>query len=175
MVRIEPHFMASSMQSSAASTSEQQLALARSGAMALPELMDSAAQLQQRGLAEAAATLYETWIAHTPSPLRHVACFNWGTVLGSLQRHADAERAYRQSLEFKPDFVHALLNLGHQLEHLGRIDEALEQWRRVTETTGAAAETLELRLHALNNQARVLEQQRRFDESMACMVESREL
>jgi predicted O-linked N-acetylglucosamine transferase (SPINDLY family) len=160
------------MQSQAAGLDEQ-LVRARSGAMPLPDLMECAAQLGQRGLAEASAMLYEQWIAHTESPMRHVACFNWGTVLASLQRHAQAEQAYRRALEFRPDFIHAMLNLGHQLEHQGRADDALEQWRQVVQRTDPpTANTQELRLHALNNLARVLEQQRRFAEAQTCLQQS---
>ncbi|HET9645592.1 MAG TPA: hypothetical protein VFP68_20055, partial [Burkholderiaceae bacterium] len=67
-------------------TLERLLATARSGAMPLPELVETAGRLSQQGLAEGSAALYEQWIEHTPSPLRHVACFNWGTVLGTLDR-----------------------------------------------------------------------------------------
>jgi predicted O-linked N-acetylglucosamine transferase (SPINDLY family) len=154
---------------------ERELALARSGAMALAELLDRATALAQRGLAEGAAALYEAWLAHTDSPHRHIACFNLGTVVAALGRHAQAEAAYRQALQHKPDFLQAVLNLGHQLEHLKRPDEALAQWQHVLELAeqGAPAD-LELRLHALNNRARLLESLRRFDEAEACMVRSLE-
>src|SRR6478752_1014420 len=108
---------------------EHALAQARTGGMQIGELLDRANQLHQQGHAEASAALYEHWLAHTQSPLRHVACFNWGTVLGALGRHAQAEQAYLQALALKPDFLQAHLNLGHQLEHLGRPEEALAQWR----------------------------------------------
>ena len=156
---------------------EREMALARSGAMQLTELMERAQQLHQSGLAEASARLYESWIAHTDSPLRHVACFNWGTVLGALRRHAEAEAAYRQALGYDPGFVQARLNLGHQLEQQGRTDDALAQWQQVLDQTAAqtttpAADTLALRLHALNNLARLCEQLRRYDEAEAHMVQS---
>jgi predicted O-linked N-acetylglucosamine transferase (SPINDLY family) len=154
---------------------EHDLSRARAGGLGLAELLDRAAALSQRGLAEGAATLYETWIAHTDSPHRHIACFNLGTVVAALGRHAQAEAAYRQALELKPDFLQACLNLGHQLEHLKRPDDALAQWQRVLDLAaqGAPAD-LELRLHALNNRARLLETLRRFDEAEACMVQSLE-
>ena len=147
-------------------------AQARSGTMALTELMRSAEVLTQSGQAAAAATLYETWITHTVSPLQHVACFNWGTVLGALLRHADAERAYRRALALSADFLQARLNLGHQLEHQGRPGDALAEWQIVRDAAGAA---LELRLHALNNMARLHEQERRYDDAEACMRASLEL
>ena len=150
---------------------------ARQGNMQLAELMSCANELQSRGLAEESARLYQEWIAHTQSPHRHVACFNWGAVLGALNRHAEAEKAYRQALQMKPDFVQARLNLGHQLEHLGRIDEALAQWQQVWDWPFADSPVpdTDLRLHAINNRARLLEQQRRLDEAEACLVQSLEL
>ena len=155
---------------------ERELAWARSGGMQLSELLDRAGRLNQRGHAEASAALYENWIAHTESPLRHVACFNWGTVLAAMGRHVLAEAAYRQALAFKPDFLQACLNLGHQLEHLKKPDEALAQWRHVIALTSAESPAdQELRLHALNNCARLLETQRRFDEAGRCMVQSLEM
>ena len=155
---------------------EPWLARARSGQMGLPELMEAANQCQARGWNEAAASLYEQWIAHTASPMRVVACYNWGTVLGNLRRHGEAEAAYRQALALKPDFAQAKLNLGHQLEHLGRHAEALAEWLAVAEPAvpldAMGSTTLELQLHALNNMARLLEQEKRYDESEARMRQS---
>ena len=154
------------------SENERSMTLARSGGMTLTELMGCAEGLSQAGQPAAAAALYETWIANTVSPLQHVACFNWGTVLGTLGRHADAERAYHRALALSADFLQARLNLGHQLEHLGRASAALEQWQLVRDAKGAA---LDLRLHALNNLARLHEQERCYDEALACMRASLEL
>ncbi len=145
---------------------ERDLLLARSGNMALTELMRAAEALTQSGQVAAAADLYQTWITHTVSSMQHVACFNWGTLLGSLSRHVEAERAYRRALALSADFLHARLNLGHQLEHLGRPGDALAEWKIVNEASNAA---LELRLHALNNMARLHEQERRYDDAEICM------
>lgn len=146
---------------------EQVLAHARSGRMQLAELLDNAGRLTQQGLPEASAKLYEHWIQHTASPLRHLACFNWGTVLDALGRPKEAEHAYRQALELAPNFTQAMLNLGHQLERQGRHDEALAQWRAIASQAATDAAGLELRLHAINNSARLCEQLRRFDQAEA--------
>ncbi len=145
---------------------QSELERARGGAMPLTELMGLAQALVERGRAPDAAALYENWIAHSVSPLQHVACFNWGTVLGAIGRHADAERAYQRALALSPGFHQARLNLAHQLEHLARADEALAEWQTVVDRADAA---LDLRLHALNNMARLLEQQRRYDQAEDCM------
>ncbi|MED5619775.1 O-linked N-acetylglucosamine transferase, SPINDLY family protein [Ideonella sp. BN130291] len=148
---------------------------ARSGAMQLGELLERAQQLHAAGHAEASAQLYEQWIAATDSPHRHIACFNWGTVLGALRRPADAEKAYRQALLLQPDFAQARVNLGHQLEQQGRPEDALAEWDQVLrDITPGTPDGATLRLHALNNMARLLEVQRRFDEAEARMVQSLE-
>lgn len=157
---------------------EQLLAQARSGGLDLGALMGKANELQQAGMAEAAALLYQNWIAGTPSPYRHVACFNWGTLLGQLQRHGEAEAAYRLALSLSPRFAQARLNLGHQLEHQGRHVEALAEWALVIDEAmpdGIGTEALDLRLHALNNSARLLETLKRYGESQALMRRSLEL
>ncbi|MCF8203984.1 MAG: hypothetical protein K9J82_02830 [Methylotenera sp.] len=154
---------------------EQWLAQARSGEWPLQELMAAASQLQAAGALDAAALLYQAWVAATSSPMRHVACFNWGAVLGELRRHADAESVYRMALSTAPGFAQARLNLGHQLEHLGRMDEALAEWRTVYDNpapVGLGVEPVSLHLHALNNAARLLEHLKRYDESEALMRRS---
>jgi predicted O-linked N-acetylglucosamine transferase (SPINDLY family) len=160
--------------SGAADGLERELARARTGGMPIGDLLDRAQSLQQTGHAEASAALYEHWIAHTESPLRHVACFNWGTVLGALGRHAEAEQAYRRAIAFQPDFHQARLNLGHQLEQLKQPDAALAEWQQVIDALPAAppAAQLDIRLHALNNSARLLESLRRFDAAEHMMVAS---
>jgi len=146
---------------------------ARAGGLALPEVMSAAAQLQQAGQAEAAVALYDCWIRHSPSPLRHVACFNWGTMLSSLGRDDEAEAAYQLALQHHAGFAPALLNLGHLLERRGQKDEALALWRQVTD--GSDPTVLpEHRLHALNNSARLLETLKRYPEAEALMRRSLE-
>ncbi|MGQ3092084.1 O-linked N-acetylglucosamine transferase, SPINDLY family protein [Roseateles sp.] len=157
---------------------EQWLGLARSGQWPLPQVMEAASRLQSAGAADAAALLYQNWVDATASPLRHVACFNWGAILGEQRRHAEAEAVYRMALSQAPTFAQARLNLGHQLEHQGREDEALAEWRAVYEQDnpeGLGTDPLSLRLHAFNNAARLLEQQKRYDEAEALMRRSLEL
>jgi predicted O-linked N-acetylglucosamine transferase (SPINDLY family) len=160
---------------------EQWLARCADASLTLPELMERAGRLQAQGLLEAAAQLYEAWLAggsSHPAGLRVVALYNWGTVLGALQRHEAARDVYEQALALKSDFAQARLNLGHQQEHLGRIEEALAAWRAVADADtidALGAEPLGLRTHALNNMARLLEQQRRYEESEALMCRSLQL
>lgn len=165
----KPPMVAASPAVAGSSEHERALALARSGGMGLPDLMNRGQALAQAGQSAAAAELYEAWIAHTVSPLLHVACFNWGTVLGNLNRMAEAEKAYQRALALSPTFHQARVNLGHQLERQGRPDEALAEWKTVVDHPGVEQELL---LHALNNMARVLETLRRYDQAEDCMVRS---
>jgi predicted O-linked N-acetylglucosamine transferase (SPINDLY family) len=149
------------------------LQAARSGAMPLPELLERANALQAAGQPEASAALYDAWLAHSSSPLRHVAGFNWGAVLSQLGRNDQAEAAYRLALEAQPGFAPAHLNLGHLCERRGDVEGALAHWRAVYEGEHAPAQ--EHLLHALNNAARLLEIQRRYPEAEALMRRSLEV
>jgi predicted O-linked N-acetylglucosamine transferase (SPINDLY family) len=146
------------------------LAWARSGAMGLPALLDQARLWQESGRAEAAAELYQTWLANTVSPLRHVACFNWGTLLSAAGKSEGAEHAYRESLLALPGFAPALLNLGHLHERRGDTATALAMWQQVFDADPLPSE--DLQLHALNNSARLLETLRRYPEAEALMRRS---
>ena len=136
--------------------------------LSLADLVTEAQRLQQAGRTDAAVVLYQQWLQDGPPAMRHVACFNLGTLLGALQRSAEAEAAYRQAVALQPDFPHARLNLGHLLERSGQREAALAEWRAVI-AAGAAAE---LQVHAWNNTGRLLEQLRRYPEAEAALRQS---
>jgi predicted O-linked N-acetylglucosamine transferase (SPINDLY family) len=152
------------------------LSEARAGKMTLAQVMERASQLQAGGQAEAAAQLYAQWIAHTEVPLKQVACFNWGTLLSSLNRDAEAEKAYELALTLAPEFPPALLNLGHLYERRGDKDRALSSWAlAIARTDPPSAANFDLHLHALNNSARLLESLKRLPEAQALMQRSLKL
>jgi predicted O-linked N-acetylglucosamine transferase (SPINDLY family) len=146
---------------------------ARQGALSLGEVMGLAAAWQAAGRAELAALLYRVWIDHNESPLRHVACFNRGTLLSAAEQDEEAEQAYLQMLALAPGFVPALLNLAHLQERKKQHEAALATWREVFEAQPPVQ--LEHRLHAINNSARLLETQHRYPEAEALMRRSLEL
>lgn len=149
------------------------LAAAEARTLTLPEVMSRAGQWQGEGYAEQAAQLYQAWLDHSEGPMRLVALYNLGTVWSTLRRHEEAAAVYREALAVKPDFLQARVNLGHQLEHQGLKEQALQAWQEVADSTTTAevmgTPPLEMRLHALKNMARLLEQERRFPESEVLM------
>lgn len=105
--------------------------------------------------------------------MRCVALFNLGVLLGGSGDPVEAQKVYQEALQIRPQLHQARLNLGHQFERQGRIEEALVQWQEALTLMEAASDTdKSLVLHALNNSARVLEEARRFDEAEAFMLRS---
>lgn len=149
---------------------------AREDRLSLPDLMNCAQKWTQLGRPEAVLQLYQTWYDHTSSPHRHIALFNWGTLLSSLGRSQEAIKIYETALTLKSDFIQARVNLGHQQEATGQAEAALASWREALALLDAQNPTDEsLRQHTLNNLARALETIKRYDESEAYMVRSLEL
>ncbi len=150
-----------------------QLEAARSGQMSLQALLDAAQALQGAGHNDTAALLYETWLDRTASPLRHVAAFNWGTLLSNSGRSDQAALAYEQALAHQPGFAPAQLNLGHLMERRGDSAAALARWAAVFDAPESVSQ--DLQIHALNNSARLLETLRRYPQAEALMRRSLEL
>lgn len=152
---------------------EQLLRRCQEASLPLAELMGRASQLQAQGLGDLAGALYRAWLDKQDGPLRVVALYNMGSTLASVSKHAEAEQAYRQALALKPDFLQAKVNLGHQQEHLGRVEDALKTWADAANDSSVGeimgTDAVELRLHALKNRARLLEQEKRYPEAEAVM------
>ena len=141
--------------------------------MTLPELIQLASQLQTAGRSEAAAQAYADWVQRSDSPLRVVALFNQGALLGTLNREAEALACYEHAIALNRGFAPAWLNLGHGRERAGRADDALICWKEVYEGVASGGGTSEEhRLHALNQSARLLEQLKRYPEAEALMRRS---
>ena len=66
--------------------------------------------------------------------------YNTGLLLQKLGRTADAVGYYRQALDLRPGFPHALLNLGHALTTLGKHEEAHSHWQAALRADSELAE-----------------------------------
>jgi len=144
--------------------------------MTLAELLEQAQQLQSGGQLEAAVRLYADWIAQDASPLRCVALFNQGSMLGQIGRQTEAAECYGQALRIRPDFAPAWLNMGHHREREGRTEDALTCWKEVYDGIASGpSTTIEHRLHGLNQAARLLEQIKRLSEAETLLRRSLEI
>ncbi|MEY5099435.1 MAG: hypothetical protein RJA36_2154 [Pseudomonadota bacterium] len=141
--------------------------------LSLADLIGQADALSRQDQTPQAIGLYQSWLdVHASDPLRGAAWFNLGVLFGSLRQSQQAEQAYREALRSQPVLLQARLNLGHQLELQGRLDEALREWEQALNEPDVA---VPLQLHALNNLARALESARRYDEAAAYMARSLQL
>jgi predicted O-linked N-acetylglucosamine transferase (SPINDLY family) len=150
--------------------------LAAEGQLELASLMSLCDSLVSAGKRAAAKAAYRQWLANTTSPVAFVAYFNLGAILSLDGDSEEAEKVNRKALELNPNFIQARLNLGHNLEQLGRTDEMLAEWRKVlTVPQLHNPENLDLHVHVLNSLGRVLEGQRQFKEALEMLEKSLEL
>ena len=139
----------------------------------ISDVMGAADALTAGGQVDPAITLYESWLAHTDSPLAFVARFNLARLFGDRNDLQAAESHYRQAIAAHADFPQARLNLGSILERQGRPAEAIATWE-------AALADLEKKVppdpsllkHALNNMGRLFEQQHRYPDAEIALTRS---
>lgn len=56
---------------------------------------------------------------------------NWGIAAEQLSDVGSALRQYRQSIRLAPDYIPARISLGRLLESIGRVDDAIDQYKAV--------------------------------------------
>lgn len=121
------------------------------------------------GSYEQALKIYQIWIqSNGAHPLLYAVSYNYAAILSEAGNAITAEAAYIQTLNLKPTFIEARLNLGLALERQGRIEEALTQWRTALDMCNEHAPQgtkQELTLFALKNLGRLLETHKRFAEA----------
>ncbi len=148
---------------------------AERGRLALGELFQAAQQLSDLGAGAEAVRLYETWLAHTRSPLAYAVHFNLGVVLGALGEHDAAVRTYLAAIALNPGFVEARLNLGTQYERMGRPDDALAAWKAILSEVQDLPARPTLHVLALNNLGRLCETRKLLPEALDYLTRSLEL
>lgn len=144
--------------------SQKQMPPATTG-LGLAELFARAAQLGESREDAQIDALYREWCSGNEGhPLLYAALFNWGCARMAAGDDDGAQRALRQAVAHKPDFLQGVFNLGVVLEKLGRFDEALAAWAQLTALPDqAAGEGRALLLLGLNNSGRLLNKARRYD------------
>jgi len=144
----------------------QAILLAWQRKMEVTELLSYANQLDNQKLGVLAIVLYQTWLERNEtSPYCHAVCFNLGVTLSNEGDLAGSERAYRRAIAFDANFIQPRLNLGSLYERMGKIDQALAEWRWVKDNIVANSETIPLITFALNHLGRVLEVHKQYQES----------
>lgn len=146
--------------------------LAWNSQLDFPGLITFAAELEAAGQAPLSAVLYQTWLSRNPSPYLHAALFNYGATLTNLGDFVGAETAYRRSIEIAPGFLHPRLNLGLLLERLGRLEQALQEWKWVVENGARDDANRPLVVLAHNHLGRLLEGLKRFAEAETYLTRS---
>jgi len=148
---------------------------AERGVLSLGDLFQETHLLAARGEQALAIRLYETWLAHTASPLAYAARFNLAVARGTVGDDAGSEQDYLGAIALHPGFVEARLNLGTLYERVGRPDEALAAWKAILAEVPDLAARPEVHVQALNNLGRLYEIRKRLPEAVEALTRSLEL
>ena len=136
-------------------------------------LLERATQLNARGDAAGAAQLYRAWLADAGSDLVHVAYFNLGVILADIGDLPGAQAAYGEAIRVLDGFIEPRLNLADVLERMGRVDEAVTQWRWVSQAVSpSSSRNRPLLCLALNQLGRVLEDGLHDTEALGYLTDS---
>jgi predicted O-linked N-acetylglucosamine transferase (SPINDLY family) len=155
---------------------ERQIELAWQGELDFNALIACASRLEAAGRSFLAIVLYRTWIARNASELEYIVQFNLGVALSNAGDLAGSESAYRRAVELAPGFIQPRLNLGTLLERLGKVDQALDEWRWVEKSLAKPSkDNKPLLVMALNQLGRVLEMRKQLAEATAMLTRSLEL
>jgi len=150
--------------------------LAWQGELDFNALIACASRLEAAGRSFLAIVLYRTWIARNASELEYIVQFNLGVALSNAGDLAGSESAYRRAVELAPGFIQPRLNLGTLLERLGKVDQALDEWRWVEKSLAKPSkDNKPLLVMALNQLGRVLEMRKQLAEATAMLTRSLEL
>ena len=160
----------------AASSADQGVQLPAQG---LYDLIERADALVRQARIDEAITAYREWLSGPTDGVAHLALFNLGVLLGSAGRTEETMAVYRKTLLMAPGFFEPRINLGNLLESQGHLDDAIDLWRSVADTSLSPAELAaghqqNLQIMALNHMGRVLECSRRYPEAEEALRRSLE-
>ena len=132
--------------------------------MGLDKLFTTCEQLQQAGKSNEALAIYKEWLHTSQDANRHMAWFNYGSLLQGTGKPQEAVKAYGECLTLQPRFPQALINLGLTLEKMGQRDAALQQWANlVGQRLLKDAPSSDMLVLALNHLGRVHEDLKQYD------------
>ncbi len=132
--------------------------------MGLDKLFNTCEQFQQAGKSNEALAIYKEWLHTSQDANRHMAWFNYGSLLQGTGKPQEAVKAYGECLTLQPRFPQALINLGLTLEKMGQRDAALQQWATlVGQRLLKDAPSSDMLVLALNHIGRVHEDLKQYD------------
>ncbi len=141
--------------------------------ISIDQLMQLAEAFVQAGNVQQAETAYKLWIQHSSSPMKFVACFNLGVMLGANNHDDEAIKYYRLALQINPKFGHPRINMGLAYERKGQPEEAVREWQQIEEDPILRDQNpVEIRTTALNHIGRLRESQRNFLEAEKALTKS---
>lgn len=141
-------------------------------ALSFSELISRASQCELKGVPHFAAVLYQTWLQRTNSVYAHAANFNLGVTLSNLGDLVGAEAAYKAAIKLSPGFTHPRLNLGILYERLGRIGDAVNEWKWIQLNGPRHGADKSVVLLAMNHLGRVHENQKQLKLAEEYLTES---
>lgn len=136
-------------------------AVKKSTLPSLEVLIGQAEALTALGRLDAAAELYQAWIADNQGSDVYIACYNLGVLLVSLNALDQAQLCYQRCIDAQPQFLEARINLGWVLERLGQERQAIRAWKQVV-AHAPVGQADTLAVTALNHIGRLLEKNKQY-------------
>ena len=137
------------------------------------DLLKYTERLESEKLAHLAIILYQTWINRSSTPYNHMACFNLAVLQFNQGYIFDSKDSYLKAIQLSPSFVQPHFNLGLTYEKLGDIHSAINELRWIEDNI--QLDKIEYRsflLLALNNLARIYEDNKNYSSALAYLAKS---
>ena len=149
------------------------LKMARKGILPLAELLTMAESLQTSGMTDAALELYEVWTGHSSDSNKSLAMFNFGSLLQSTGKTAEAEKIYRKCLAERPYFAQPCINLGLILERRGEREQAIAIWNGLLSAEALKVDVpVDMLVAAWNHVGRVREDLKLYQLAEVALIKS---
>lgn len=148
------------------------LKLAQKGMLRLDQLFAKCHELQANQQQEQALQLYKAYIDNTSQGDKHLALFNYGSLLQAAGDSQAAEQIYKTCLELAPNLHQASINLGLLLEKQGLHTEALNRWQQIALLADDPESDKAVIVFALNHIGRVHENLKQYDAAETALERS---
>jgi len=146
---------------------------AQEGKLSLGDLMTISDSLQSSGMTDGALELYEVWISSSRDSNKSLVMFNYGSLLQSTGKIAEAEKVYRDCLTERPYFAQPCINLGLILERRGNREQAIATWSGLLSAEAAKVDVpTDMLVVAWNHVGRVREDLKQYQLAEIALTKS---